>query len=227
MKKYKILLVDDEINITSVLKAYFLKENYIVFTANNGKEALELFENEELDLIILDLMMPYISGEDVCKKIRKTSRIPIIMLTAKSSEDSLVNGIDIGADDYIIKPFKSREVVAKAKAVLRRSNSDKLSSVPEKIGPFLFDYEKRIVKKNDKIIALTPNETSILFTLVKNPGRTFSRDQLISFALDDNFEGFDRSIDTYIKTLRKKVEDDRKSPKYIKTTHGIGYRFEK
>lgn len=222
----KILLVDDEVNITNVLKAYFEKDGYMVYIANDGKQALDIFNNNELDLIILDLMMPFISGEDVCRRIRKSSRIPIIMLTAKTTEESLIKGIDMGADDYITKPFKPREVVAKAKAVLRRMKSDRLTSQPVTYGNLTIDFENKKVSKNGEPLTLTPTELKILFTLSKSPGRPYSRAQLITFALDDDFDGFDRSIDTYIKSLRKKIEDDRKNPKFIKTIHGIGYSFE-
>ncbi len=226
MKKYKILIADDEENITNILKSYLNKEGYETIVVNDGKEALKMYKLEDPDLIILDLMMPYYSGEQVCKLIRKESRVPIIMLTAKVGEDNLVKGIDLGADDYIEKPFSPKEVVAKVKAVLRRTKNDILVSKPVVYGKLKFDFDKNIFYKNSKIIELTPTEMKILFTMAKSPNRIFTRGDLIVYALQDDFDGFDRSIDTYIKSLRKKIEDDRKRPRYIITKHGMGYSFE-
>lgn len=226
MNKYKILLADDEENITSILKKYLEKEGYIVVVANDGKEALNLFKTSNVDLIVLDLMMPYYSGEQLCNLIRKESRVPIIMLTAKIGDDNLVKGIDLGADDYIEKPFSPKEVVARIKAVLRRSKSDLLVSKPVIYGDLKFDFEKGVLYKGVEKIDLTPTEKKIIFTMAKSPFRIFSRDDLITYALNDDYDGFDRSIDTYIKSLRKKVEDDRKRPKFIITKHGMGYSFE-
>ncbi len=226
MKEYKILLADDEENITNVLKSYLEREGYKIFVANDGRQAINLFKNLEIDLVVLDLMMPYFSGEQVCSIIRKESRIPIIMLTAKIGEDNLVKGIDLGADDYIEKPFSPKEVVAKVKAVLRRSKNDILVSKPIIYGNLKFDFDKELLYKNSKLLELTPTERKIIFTMAKSPSRIFSRDDLILFALGNDFDGFDRSIDTYIKSLRKKIEDDRKNPKFIITKHGLGYSFE-
>ncbi|NCD05842.1 MAG: response regulator transcription factor [Spirochaetia bacterium] len=226
MKEYKILLADDEENITNVLKSYLEREGYKILVANDGKQAINLFKNSEIDLVVLDLMMPYFSGEQVCSIIRKESRIPIIMLTAKIGEDNLVKGIDLGADDYIEKPFSPKEVVAKVKAVLRRSKNDILVSKPIIYGNLKFDFDKELLYKNSKLLELTPTERKIIFTMAKSPSRIFSRDDLILFALGNDFDGFDRSIDTYIKSLRKKIEDDRKNPKFIITKHGLGYSFE-
>lgn len=226
MKEYKILLADDEQNITNVLKSYLEREGYKIYVANDGKQAINLFKNFEVDLIVLDLMMPYFSGEQVCSIIRKESRIPIIMLTAKIGEDNLVKGIDLGADDYIEKPFSPKEVVAKVKAVLRRSKNDILVSKPIVYGNLKFDFDKELLYKNSVLLDLTPTERKIIFTMAKSPLRIFSREDLISFALGNDFDGFDRSIDTYIKSLRKKIEDDRKNPKFIITKHGLGYSFE-
>lgn len=226
MKNYKILIADDEENISSILGKYLQKEGYKIVVANDGKEAIKYFDSEDFDLIILDLMMPYFSGEQVCTYVRKKSRVPIIMLTAKVGDDNLVKGIDLGADDYIEKPFSPREVVAKVKAILRRSKNDLLVSKPVVYGNLKFDFDKSLIYKNSHLIELTPTERKILFTMAKSPYRIFSREDLILYALQDDFDGFDRSIDTYIKGLRLKIEDDRKHPKYIKTKHGIGYSFE-
>jgi DNA-binding response OmpR family regulator len=227
MKNYTILLADDEENITNILKSYLEKEGYKILVANDGKQAIDLYDNSEIDLIILDLMMPFYSGEQVCQYVRKNSRTPVIMLTAKVGEDNLVKGIDLGADDYIEKPFSPKEVVAKVKAVLRRSKNDILVAKPIIYGNLKFDFEKELLYKNAILIDLTPRERKIIFTMAKSPFRIYSREDLISFALENDFEGYDRSIDTYIKSLRIKIEDDRKNPKYIITKHGMGYCFEK
>ena len=225
LKNKRILVVDDEEKIVRVLEAYLQKEDFEVLKAYSGKDALELFSNNQIDLVILDLMLLDVSGEQVCKEIRKTSRVPIIMLTAKSTEEDLLNGLALGADDYIYKPFSPRTVIAKTKAVLRRVSNDALMGETKQFDNLMINFSSTEVKKNGETILLTPTEFKILLTLAKAPGRTFTRDQLIDFALDGNFDGFDRSIDTYIKSLRKKIEDDRKNPKFVKTVRGMGYKF--
>jgi len=225
LKNKKILVVDDEQKIVRVLEAYLQKENFEVLKAYSGKDALSLFYHNQVDLIILDLMLPDVSGEQVCKEIRKTSRVPIIMLTAKTTEEDLLKGLDLGSDDYIFKPFSPRTVMAKTKAVLRRVSNDALMGEKEQFGSLMINFSSTEVKKAGEKILLTPTEFKILLTLAKAPGRTFTREQLIDFALDGNFDGFDRSIDTYIKSLRKKIEDDRKNPQFIITVRGLGYRF--
>lgn len=228
MKQEKtILLVDDEVKITQVLEAYLKKDGYSVLVAHDGTYAWELFQKHEIALAVLDLMLPDLSGEELCRMMRAQSRIPIVMLTAKSSEADLLEGLRIGADDYLIKPFSPRTVVAKINAVLRRMDSDELVSIPVSFGngDLIIDFQNAFVKKNGEEIALTPTEFKLLRTLAKAPNRIFSRDQLISFALQDCYDGYDRSIDTYIKSIRSKIETDRKKPQYIVTVHGIGYKF--
>ncbi|MFA7109851.1 MAG: response regulator transcription factor [Sphaerochaetaceae bacterium] len=225
LKNKRIMVVDDEQKIVRVLEAYLQKEGFEVLKAYSGKDAIEIFSNTHVDLIILDLMLLDISGEQVCKQIRKTSRVPIIMLTAKTTEEDLLKGLDLGADDYIFKPFSPRTVIAKTKAVLRRVSNDALMEETVQQGNLIIDFSSTEVKKDGKKVLLTPTEFKILLTLAKAPGRTFTREQLIEFALEGNFDGFDRSIDTYIKSLRKKLEEDRKNPKFIITVRGMGYRF--
>lgn len=222
-----ILLVDDEVKVTEVLQAYLEKAGYSVLTAHDGKTALEYVLKRELSLIVLDLMLPDIMGEEICKRVRAQSRVPIIMLTAKAEEKALIQGLAIGADDYITKPFSPRTVLAKVEAVIRRACSDELSSVPVAFGggDLVIDFNSGTVKKAGEVVSLTPTEFKLLTTMAKAPGRTFTRDQLIAYALDDAFEGYDRSIDTYIKSLRHKVETDRRKPQYVQTVHGMGYRF--
>ncbi len=228
MKKSRtILIVDDEEKIVEVLQAYLEKAGYDILYAYDGANAMNLFRNNEIALIILDLMLPDMMGEQICQMIRMHSRVPIIMVSAKTEEQDLIKGLKVGADDYIFKPFSPRTVVAKIEAVLRRVESDQLTGVPVffRQGELVIDFENRNVKIRGREAGLTPTEYKIFITLAKAPNRTFTREQLITFALDDNFDGYDRSIDTYIKSIRTKIEDNRKKPVYIITVHGIGYKF--
>lgn len=228
MRKHRtILIVDDEEKIVEVLQAYLGKAGYDILCAYDGSTAMELFRNNDVSLILLDLMLPDIMGEQVCQMIRMHSRVPIIMLTAKTEEYDLIKGLKVGADDYIFKPFSPRTVVAKIEAVLRRVESDHLTGIPFSYneGDLVIDFQNGDVKVRGKEAGLTPTEYKILVTLAKAPNRIFTREQLITYALDDNFDGYDRSIDTYIKSIRTKIEDDRKKPVYILTVHGMGYKF--
>ena len=224
----KILVVDDEPMIIDVLRALFESQNDSVKTADTGLKALDLFQSDTFDLIILDLMLPDMTGEEVCKSIRQTSKVPIIMLTAKSEEEDLLFGLGIGADDYITKPFSIKTLLARAEAVLRRTSYIERENHETKrfsFGNLEFDFEKNEFKKADKLIALTPNESRLLFALVKNPGRVFSRQELIDLAFGNDFDGFDRAVDSHIKNLRYKLEDSPKMPQFIITVHGLGYKF--
>jgi len=223
----KILIVDDEEKTAEVLKAYLSTADYKTYEAYNGKEAIEIFERVSPSLIILDLMLPDMMGEDVCIAIRKKSRIPIIMLTAKTEQYDLIRGLNIGADDYIVKPFKVKEVLARVAAVLRRTDSDELMSelVTYDNDYLIIDFKNCIAKKQGVEIYLTPTEYKILTTLAKTPSKVFTREELIEFALKDNFNGFDRSIDTYIKNIRQKIEPNSRTPKFLITVHGTGYKF--
>ncbi|MEY8357166.1 response regulator transcription factor [Lachnospiraceae bacterium 54-53] len=228
MRKHRtILIVDDEEKIVEVLQAYLGKAGYDILCAYDGSMAMELFRDNDVSLILLDLMLPDIMGEQVCQMIRMHSRVPIIMLTAKTEEYDLIKGLKVGADDYIFKPFSPRTVVAKIEAVLRRVESDQLTGIPFSYnrGDLVIDFQNGDVKVRGKEAGLTPTEYKILVTLAKAPNRIFTREQLITYALDDNFDGYDRSIDTYIKSIRTKIEDDRRKPVYILTVHGMGYKF--
>lgn len=226
--KFKILVVDDEQKILDVVKAYLEKDSFDVITATDGESAFKIFNTKHIHLIILDLMLPKLSGEELCHKIRTTSTIPIIMLTAKADEDEKIEGISIGADDYLTKPFSVRELVVRVKALIRRSYRD---IVP--LTDFLsfnnadleIDIKKMIVKKKGNIVKLTTNEFNILKILLANPEQVFSREQLVEKAFGIDYEGFDRTIDTYIKNIRHKIEDIPKEPKYIITIYGMGYKF--
>ena len=228
VSRKKILIVDDEEKIVEVVKAYLEKAGYEVLAAYNGKDALILFEKQSPILIVLDLMLPDMTGEDICKIIRKKSRVPIVMLTAKIEEGNILNGYDIGTDDYITKPFSPKQLVAKINAILRRLDEDAvpLSSILSfNDGDLVLDVLKHEVNKNGARVNLTSSEYKILLTLIKYPQKTFTREELVSFALEDNFDGYDRVIDTHIKVIRQKLENNPKEPKYIMTIYGIGYRF--
>ena len=222
----KILVVDDEENLLNVIKDYLLRESYEVFTASRGNKAIELFRKIEPDFIILDLMLPDISGEEICKLIRKESNVPILMLTAKSSEDDKVTGLYIGADDYLTKPFSPRELVGRVRAILRRTKGIAADVLEFNDKDLYIDIPKHIVKKAGEPIKLTPNEFKILSVLAQNPHKVFTRSHLVSLAFGYDFEGFDRTVDTHIKNLRQKIEDNVKEPKYIVTVYGVGYKFE-
>lgn len=226
MEDKKVLVVDDEVKILEIVKAYLEHEGYAVDTAMNGKEALNIFSKEDFSLVILDLMLPDMSGEEICKLLRRKSDVPILMLTAKVDEGSIINGLSIGSDDYVTKPFSPKQLVARANALIRRyenefSNENILSFNKE----LFIDIVKLEVRKKEEIISLTATEFKILTLLAKNPKRVFSREELISYVLGDDFDGFDRTIDSHIKNLRQKIEDNTRKPKYILTAHGFGYRF--
>ncbi len=223
-----VLIVDDEAMIRESVSAYISKQGYQVITAEDGREALEIFEKKPIMFIILDLMLPGMSGEEVCQAIRKQSRVPIIMLTAKTQEDDILNGLDIGADDYVTKPFSVKQLYARMEAILRRA-ADDLKPLAQKFSwnsnDLLIDFEHSEVRKQGEILNLTPSEWKILSALIKHPQKVFSRDNLIDLVFGPDFDGYDRVIDTHIKNLRKKVETDPKAPVYVKTVHGLGYKF--
>lgn len=224
----KILIVDDEKMIVEVLEAYFDKEGWEIEFASNGINALKKIKEVNPDIVLLDLMLPDISGEEVCRLTRKNNDVPIIMLTAKSAEEDLINGIVIGADDYVTKPFSPREVVVRAKALLRRvkkkENVKLLKFNREKL---MIDLLKKEVKLNGVSLTLTPNEYKLLIIMASYPGRVYSRLDLLEKIQEDGsyFEGYERSIDTHIKNLRKKIESDSRNPEFILTVFGMGYKF--
>lgn len=224
----KILVVDDEPKIVEVVSSYLENKGYVVYPAFNGRQALEVFEKVRPCLVILDLMLPDMMGEEVCQCLRRISRVPIIMLTAKSAEEDLLNGLNLGADDYVTKPFSPRQLVARVEALLRRTVNEAVplaGLISFNNDDLVVDSQKYEVRKNGKVVNLTPNEYKILVSLVKYPQKAFTREELVSVALGEDFDGYDRTIDTHIKNLRQKIETNPKNPRYILTVHGIGYRF--
>ena len=228
MDNKKVLVVDDEQKLAAVIKSYLEHAGFDVFTAYDGRHALEMFERLGPSIVILDLMLPDLTGEEICSTIRKQSRVPVIMLTAKADEENILRGLDIGADDYMTKPFSPKQLVARVIAVLRRTSGDPIPLS----NTFSFNNEDLVidnlsheVKKKGSEINLTPNEYRILLALIKYPKKTFTREELVSMALGEDFDGFDRTVDTHVKNLRQKIEDDPKAPKYLLTVHGVGYRF--
>lgn len=227
-QKKTILVVDDEVKITEVIRSYLENAGYEAACAYDGAQAMSLFEKLSPELVILDLMLPDITGEEICKIIRKKSRVPIIMLTAKVEEEDVITGLGIGADDYLTKPFSPRQLVARVDAVLRRVSSEAVplaSEISFHNGELVIDGLRHEVRKNGQPVSLTPNEFNILMTMAKYPSKAFTREELIEFALGEDFDGFDRVIDTHIKNIRQKLGDDGRMPRYILTVHGTGYKF--
>lgn len=224
----KILVIDDEIKIVEVIASYLTHCGYKVLKAYTANEAFALFKKESPSLLILDLMLPDMSGEEICKRIRQESRVPIIMLTAKVTEQDILMGLDLGADDYVTKPFSPKQLVARVQAVLRRTSVDiePLSNVLS-FGDddLVIHLSKHEVLKKNQVAKLTPNEYNLLLTMIKHSNKTFTREELITLVLSEDFDGFDRAIDSHIKNLRQKIETDPKNPEYIMTVFGIGYRF--
>lgn len=223
-----ILVVEDETNIRSNIEEFLQAENFDTLAAKDGEEAIAVFEEKKPDLVILDLMLPKVDGLEVCKHIRRDSDVPIIMVTARDEEIDKLLGLELGADDYITKPFSLRELKARIKAVLRRTKSGSVKSAPDEIltfGTLEVDMDRREVKQQGKIIELTPSEYAILITLCQNIGRPYSRLQLLNATLGESYAGYERAIDTHVSNLRKKIEPNPQKPIYILTVYGLGYKF--
>jgi DNA-binding response OmpR family regulator len=224
-KVNNILIIEDEKTVSDILKVYLEKEGYKVYCTENGLDGIELFRKVNFKLVILDLMLPDIDGEEVCKILRKISDVYIFMLTAKASLSDKIEGLTIGADEYLTKPLSPRELTARVNALFRRVNNDKTSTLSFDNGKLLMDNEKRFVKLNGEEINLTPNEFDILYTLAANKGKVFTREAIIERVFGIDFDGSDRIIDVHIKNIRKKIEEDSRVPKYIVTVTKIGYKF--
>jgi two-component system OmpR family response regulator len=223
-----ILIVEDDRKIAKVVKVYLEGEGFRVFTAEKGKEALDIALKEPLSLVILDLMLPDMSGEEICQELKEIGDFPVIMLTAKSSEEERVAGFALGADDYVVKPFSPRELMARVRAVMKRSQKQDISDkgpISFNKGKLSIDSRSYEVRNNDILLTLTPTEFKILSVLAGSPGRVFTRGELVDGALGYQFEGYERSIDAHIKNIRQKIEDDPRSPLFITTVYGVGYKF--
>jgi DNA-binding response OmpR family regulator len=220
----KVLVVDDDAKTVELVKLYLNRDGYRVLTAYDGNEALQLARENQPDLIVLDLMLPGISGLEVCRTLRAESDVPIIMLTALTTDDDRLTGLDLGADDYVTKPFSPRELAARVRAVLRRLPGER---GPEKIehGALVVNFLKHEAFLEGRPLSLTPIEFKLLGALVREPGRVFSRAQIIDKALGHDFDGFDRTIDVHILKLRRKLEPDPRHPRFIKTVYGAGYKL--
>ncbi len=222
-----ILIIEDETELTKVLRSYLERANYQVISAARGDSGLAAWENKRPDLVLLDLNLPGMDGLDVARNIRHKDDTPIIMLTARIEEIDRLIGLELGADDYISKPFSPREVVARVKAVLRRAGSTRERPEIIRVMELEIDLDAHIVKRDDTVFELTPTEFSLLVALAEFPGRVFSRLQLLEVVQGTTYEGYERTIDAHIKNLRAKLEKNPKKPEYLETVFGIGYRFRK
>lgn len=218
----KVLVVEDEDTIREVEAAYLKRAGFTVVEACDGEEALNHFKKEKFDLVLLDLNLPKLDGIEICKEIRKTSIVPIIMATARVDEIDEIVGLEIGADDYIKKPFSPSVLIARVQSLLRRAGTESI-----KIKDLEIDPERMLVIKNDKEITLTTTQFNILYTLSKRPGKVFTRDEILDKAYDETLpkDVLDRTVDAHIKSIRKNIEKDPKKPKYILTVIGKGYKF--
>jgi DNA-binding response OmpR family regulator len=219
-----ILVVDDEKRLVSLLKAYLAQEGFRVVTAVNGREALFIARQEKPDLIILDLMMPEMDGYDFLRRHRKEKETPVILLTARLDETDKILGLELGADDYVTKPFSPRELTARVKAVLRRAGQPVTEPELLRAGEISLDMDRRQVTVAGRPVELTPSEFTLLATLMNRPGRVFSRLELLEQVQGDAYEGYERAIDAHIKNLRAKLEANPRQPRYIETVFGVGYR---
>lgn len=220
-----ILVVDDEPHILKVLRGYLEQAGFRVVTAADGPMALAQFKREKPDLVLLDLHLPGLDGLDVARHLRASSNIPIIMVTARVEETDRLIGLELGADDYVTKPFSPREVVARVRAVLRRAEAAPTPPQLIHIADITIDHHRHTVTRGGAALDLTPTEFGLLATLAREPGRAFTRLQLLQAAQGEAFEGYERTLDAHIKNLRAKLEPDPKKPRYILTVFGVGYKF--
>jgi two-component system response regulator RegX3 len=221
----RILIVDDEEMIVRTVRAYLDREGFKTYTAFDGEAALQAFEEKGPDLIVLDLMLPKKSGIEVTRAIRAKSSVPIIMLTAKAAEADRVVGLELGADDYVVKPFSPRELVARVRAVLRRYEGEGMEVERIAVGGLEIDLKTRELKVDGRGVDLTPTEFDLVAYLARHPGQVFTRLQLLREVQGYTYDSFARTIDTHVKNLRRKIEQEPKAPRYILTVHGVGYRF--
>ncbi len=219
-----VLVVDDEPEIAEIARRYLEQDGYAVLTASDGNAAIEAFHREKVSLVVLDLMLPGIDGWEVARRMRAAGTVPIIMLSARGEEVDRLVGLGLGADDYITKPFSPRELVARVRAVLRRSAGEAAVETLE-VGDLSIDLGRMEVRRGGEAVALTPTEFRLLAALARAPGRVFTRLQLIDLVQGQAFEGYERTIDAHVKNLRAKLEPDPRRPRYILTVHGAGYKL--
>ena len=226
MAKRSILVVDDEPKIVQLVRLYLERDGYRVLVADDGLKALDLARHKRPDLVVLDLLLPGIDGLDVCRILQAESDVPIIMLTAKSTDEDTLIGLELGADDYITKPFNPREVVARVRAVLRRLDKQAAQGPTEmRFANLVIDRRSHEVKVQGEVVDLTPTEFRLLETLAGEPTRAFTRLELLDRVFGYDFEGFERTVDVHVANLRKKIEPDPKEPTHVQTVYGIGYKF--
>jgi DNA-binding response OmpR family regulator len=225
MMKRKILVVDDDKKTVDLIRLYLEREQHEVLVAYDGRAALEMARQRSPALVILDWMLPKVDGLDICRILRAESDVPIIMLTARSTEEDKLLGLDLGADDYVTKPFSPRELVARVRVVLRRSLLEEEVSPALHIGELVIDFAAHEVWRCDEPVRLTPKEFKLLETLAHEPGRAFSRTELVNRVFGPDYEGFDRTIDVHLMNLRKKIEADPNRPTSLLTVYGVGYKF--
>ena len=222
----KILIVDDDRKTAELIRMYLEREGYAALLAHDGRQALELARQRSPDLIVLDLMLPLVEGLDVCRILRAESRVPIIMLTARTTEDDKLLGLDLGADDYVTKPFSPRELVARVRAVLRRGGpAQRGEPAAARCGELVVDFVSRSVRLRGAPVHLTPKEFKLLELLAKHPGRAFSRLELLEQVFGYDYDGLERTVDVHLMNLRKKIERDPAQPTYVLTVYGHGYKF--
>jgi two-component system alkaline phosphatase synthesis response regulator PhoP len=222
----RVLVVDDDPGIVKVVRAYLEQEGFEVLVAYDGKKAMQIARNDKPDLVVLDLMLPEMDGWDVCRTLRKESDVPIIMLTARVEETDKLIGLELGADDYVTKPFSPRELVARVRSVLRRLHG--APPKPERVsrGEITVDLSGHAVTVRGEPVDLTPTEFDLLAVLMQDAGRSFTRSQLLERVQGYSYEGYERTIDVHIKNLRQKIEQNPRNPRHIRTVYGVGYRFE-
>ena len=224
----RVVVVDDDVSVQEVVRAYLERDGYLVYVAGTGQQGLAIAEQVKPGLIVLDLMLPDRTGEEIAAEVRSRSDVPVLMLTAKASEDERVAGLALGADDYLTKPFSPRELVARVRAILRRTQrveTPLVETLSFDQGKLTIDTVGHEVRRDGEIIDLTPNEYKLLVTLARYPGRVHSRFELIHHVQGYDYEGFERTIDAHVKNLRKKIEPDPRHPRYVETVVGSGYRL--
>ena len=222
-----VLIIEDDPDTVELVRLYLARDGHKVVATADGREGLRLARSESPDMIVLDLMIPGLHGLEVCRILRQESEVPIVMLTARVEEEDRLAGLDLGADDYVTKPFSPRELAARVRAVLRRSARDELEKGPTQLtyADVTVDLNLRLAYLGGTQVRLTPTETRLLILLMRMPGRVFTRDQIIERVFGYDFDGFDRTVDAHVSNLRRKLEADPEKPRYIHTIYGIGYKF--